>query len=88
MVEFRWLKSLNITLASEGKQRTLVKDVVGDNFRAESGAFTFSSGRGSLTEIREVPFVYVPNLIAKVADMIVSYQRYQKSTVNNYHLIL
>lgn len=53
----------------------LVKEVVGENFKAESGAFTFHH-KGGIDEIKEVPFVYVPNLIAKVADMIASYQRY------------
>lgn len=79
---YRWLKSLNISLASEGKQRKLANAVVGDNFKAESGAFTFHH-KGGTDEIKEVPFVYVPNLIAKVADMISSYERYQKSSYKN-----
>ncbi len=73
ITHFRWLKSLHITLASEGKQRTLASGIVGDNFRAEMGPFTIHHKDGD--EIHEVPFVYVPNLIAKVADMIASYER-------------
>ena len=75
----RWLKTLNITLASEGKQRALAATVTGDNLRAELGAFSISHAGGS-DEIREVPFAYVPNLIAKVADMVSTYERYIKNT--------
>ena len=60
---------MNIAVASECKQRSLVKDIVGDNIVAEVGAFTFSPKDGG-EEIREVPFVYVPNLVRKVADVI------------------
>ena len=71
----RWLKTLNITLASENKQRVLAKTITGDNVVAELGAFSFHLPGGG-EEIRQVPFVYVRNLIAKVADMISSYERY------------
>ena len=69
----RWLKTLNITLASENKQHVLAKTITGDNIVAELGAFSFHLPGG---EIRQVPFVNVRNLIAKVADMISSYERY------------
>ncbi len=62
-------------LVSEGKQRALAATVTGDNLRAELGAFSISHTNGD--EIREVPFVYVPNLIAKVADMVSTYERYK-----------
>ena len=71
---FSWLKTLNITLASESKQRALAKTIAGTNLKAELGAFSFS-GDGGGEVIREAPFVYVPNLIAKVANMIASYER-------------
>lgn len=47
-----------------------MEGIVGDNLVAEVGAFTFSSKDGGGDEIREVPFVYVPNLIRKVSDVI------------------
>ena len=58
-----------------------MEGIVGDNFKAESGPFTFH--HNGADEIREVPFVFVPNLIAKVAEMITSYERYWKSIVYN-----
>ena len=63
---FRWLKVFHVSLASERRQRTLAKEEVGENLAAEMAPFTFSAGGGE--EIREAPFVYVPNLIARVAD--------------------
>ena len=62
----RWLKIFHVSLASEQKQRAIAKDTVGEAFSAEMVPFTFpTEGR---EEIREAPFVYVPNLIARVAD--------------------
>ena len=42
---------------------------VGENLVAERGAFTFSRDKGG-EEIRGVPFVYTPNFIAKVVEII------------------
>ena len=50
-----------MSLASEGKQRTLAAGAVGDNITAEIATFTFIAANGG----DEVPFVYVPNLIAR-----------------------
>lgn len=47
----------------------LAHEVIGENLAAERGAFLFSNEDGS-EEIREVPFVYVPNLVRKVADLL------------------
>ena len=68
---------MNISIASERQQRKLAKGIVGDNFVAERGAFVFSSDRGR-EEIREVPFVYRPNLIAAIADLVESHERNKK----------
>ena len=54
----------HISLASERKQRSLAKETVGDNIAVP---FTFpAEGRGA--EVHAAPFVYVPNLIARVSD--------------------
>lgn len=45
----------------------------GDDLRAEKAAFTFSVDKGE--ELREVPFVYFPNFIARVADIIHQHKR-------------
>ena len=46
----------------------MAKAIVGDNIVAERGAFTFPHSGGEVVE--EVPFVYCPNLIAKVTDIV------------------
>ena len=64
-----------VHLASEKRQRSLAHDIIGENMVAEKGAFVFpQEGRG--VEIREVPFVYIPNLVQKVTDLLVHNQRY------------
>lgn len=73
-IEFRWMKTLNVSLASEHKQRALARSIRDQNVVAEMGAFTFSAEGGG-EEIREVPFVYVPNLIAKVADLVTLHEQ-------------
>lgn len=65
---FRWLKGLNVSIASEAKQRKMAKTIVGDNLVAERGAFTFPHNGGEV--VKEAAFVYCPNLIAKVTDIV------------------
>jgi hypothetical protein len=67
----RWLKVFHVSLASEQKQRSLAKATRGDNLSAEMVPFSFPSSGG--TEIRDAPFVFVPNLIARVADSVTSH---------------
>lgn len=81
----RWLKSLNISVASEVRQRSLATDIVGDNLVAELGAFSFR-GNGGGEEIKEVPFAYVPNLIRKASDLVEQHRGY-KSEVCLINLI-
>lgn len=70
----RWLKSFHISMGSEVKQRKLETELLGDNLLAEMGAFTFKSDGGGEI-IKQAPFVYVPNIIRKAADMIEGHQR-------------
>ena len=71
----RWFKTQHVLIASERSQRRLAKEVLGkDNVVSEMGAFSFPTDKGE-EEIREVPFVYVPNLIMKIADVVASYER-------------
>lgn len=58
----------------------LAKEIVGDNLVAEKGAFTFSVDK--VEEIKEVPFVYCPNIIAKVADTVHNHERYVDLQLN------
>ena len=61
----RWFKAHNVNIASERKQRQLAQQLIGDNVVAEKGAFSFPG-----EVIKEVPFVYIPNLIKKIADVV------------------
>lgn len=70
----RWLKGLHISMGSEARQRALAKDLVGENVVAEMGAFSFRRDGGG-EEMKEVPFVHVPSLIKKVADLIEEHKR-------------
>ena len=59
-----------MSIASEHSQRKLAHTIV---VVAEKGAFSVSTDHGE--EIREVPFVYYPNLIAKIADLVGQHER-------------
>ena len=54
----RWIKGLNISFASEKRQRALTSDFIGDNITAEKGAFSFSGHKDE--EIREDPSFTAP----------------------------
>lgn len=71
------MKTLNISVASERKQRSLAKTTVGENLVAEMGAFTKRLDGGG-EEICEVPFVYVPNLVRAVSDLVEEHRQYAK----------
>ena len=77
----RWLKTFKVHLASEKHRRSLSKEIRGDNLEAERGAFLFSREDGG-EEIRDVPFVYVPNIVRKVADLLTHNERYYSSWCN------
>ena len=64
----------NVSLASERKQRSLSKEAIGDNLAAEMAPFSFTVDNG--VEFREVPFVFVPNLIARVTDKLNQHYQY------------
>ena len=74
-MKHRWLKSLNISMASERQQRKLAKEVVGGNIRAELAPFTFTIEKRR-DEVREVPFVYRPNLMGAIGDLFAKHERY------------
>ena len=70
----RWLKCFKVFFASEAKQWALAKVLVGENLHAEMGAFTAHREGGK--EIRKAPLVCVPNLIAKVTNILNLNDRY------------
>ena len=70
----RWFKAHNVNIASERKQRQLAQQIIGDNVVAEKGAFSFPGEKGGEV-MKEVPFVYIPNLIKKIADVVSQHER-------------
>ncbi len=71
----RWFKSFNVSIASERQQRKIAKEIVGENLIAERGAFSFCE-QNKDEVVREVPFVYCPNLIAAIAEIVDKHDRY------------
>ena len=67
------MKTFNIAIASENKQREMAKGITGDNIKTEKGAFTFSVDKGG-AEVREIPFVYLKNLTATETDTITQHK--------------
>ena len=53
---------MDVHIGSENKMWKLGKEIVGENMIHENRTFTFPMDKGG-EEIREVMFVYVPNLI-------------------------
>ena len=76
LTQFRWFASHGVRMAGERKQREIAQEIVGDNVVAEKGAFSFPAEKGGGEIIKEVPFVFVPNLIRKVADVVAEHERY------------
>ena len=70
-------------MGSEAKQRSIAKDLLGDNLVATEGVFTTKRDGGG-EEIIQVPFAYVTNIIRKAADMIEHHRRYQSLTFDGY----
>ena len=64
---------MNVSIASEAKQRVMAGTIIGGDPVAEKGAFTFTKDK--VEEVREVPFVYFPNLIARIADAILQHEK-------------
>lgn len=65
----RWMEAWKISFASEAKERSLSKTLVGPNMDGEPVAFTFSSD-GGREEVRKAPMAFVPDLVAKVTQLL------------------
>lgn len=59
----------NIKLSSEAKERSLARELVGPNIAAEAVPLTFPMDNGG-NEVRKAPMAYVPNLAAKVVQLL------------------
>lgn len=58
-----------ISFGPEYKVRTLAQDLVGPNLASEMVAFTYSLDGGG-EEVRKAPMAYVPDLPAKVIQLL------------------
>ena len=58
-----------MVLAGEQSQRTIAKELMGDNLVAEAAPMSFGLKEGG-EEIRAAPFAYTPDLVAKVIQLL------------------
>ena len=65
----RWMKEWNVSFASECKERSLAKELVGPNLSAENVILTFAPD-GPAEVMREAPFAYIPDLRSKVVQLL------------------
>ena len=63
----------------------MAKEAIGDNLAAEMVPFAFSLDDGGI-EFWEAPFVFVPNLIARVADKLNEHHQYVYIILHTLHL--
>ena len=69
------MKAWKINLESEQKERSLANTQVGPNLASEMVAFTYTLDGGE-EEIRTAPMAYVPDLVAKVKQLLEQNDRY------------
>jgi len=58
-----------ISFASEAKERSLSKELVGTNLDAEAVAFTFTEDGGN-EYVQKAPMAFVPDLVNKVIQLL------------------
>ncbi len=63
------MNAWNISLGTEGKERSRARELIGPNLTSESVAFTFSLDGGG-EELRMAPMAYVPDLPTKVTQLL------------------
>ena len=76
------MKAWKIHLGSEAKQRSISKELLGPNLKSELVAFSFPLDHGG-EEIRKAPIAYVPDLVAKVKQILDQNDRYKNHTNKN-----
>ena len=65
----RWMREWKISFGTEYKERSLAKDLIGANVTSETVAFTFPLNGGG-EEVRKAPMAYIPDLPAKVIQLL------------------
>ncbi len=72
----RWMKSWGINLASEAKQRSLMKDQLSNlPVKSESVPFAFNLKRGG-QELRPAPLAYIDSLESMICQLLDEKQRF------------
>ena len=69
LVAHRWLKACGVHLASENHLRDVSKRQLGTNLAGEAAPFSFAVRSGG-EDLRPAPFVFIPDLIAKVVQLL------------------
>ena len=69
------MRAWNISLGTEGKERLRAQELIGPNIASESVGLTFSLD-GDGEEVRKAPMAYVPDLPAKVIQLLDQNDRY------------
>lgn len=69
------MRAWNISLGTEGKERSRARELIGPNLASELVGLTFSLDGGG-EELRKAPMAYVPDLPAKVIQLLDQNDRY------------
>ena len=69
------MRAWKVDLAAESKERVVAKEQIGLNLASESVAMTFSLDGGG-EELRRTPMAYIPDLPAKVKQLLDQNDRY------------
>ena len=64
-----WLKASNVSLACEERIHHVSKRIMGDNIQGEMAPFSFTLISDE-EQLRTSPFVFIPNLIQKVTQLL------------------
>ena len=81
------MKEWKISFGSEAKQRALSAELIGPNLKSESAPFSFSLDNHGTEEIRKAAIVYVPNLVAKVIQLLDQNNRYTRNAAAGIHYL-
>ena len=71
---YRWLKQAGVYIGSEGKQRALAHEFIGDNLMVELAPFSFKLPDGG-EELRGAAYGYTPSLIQKIEQLLEQNER-------------
>ena len=82
------MAALGVQIGSEKQMRNISQEIIGDNLAGEEAPFYFSTRHRM--DIQPAPHVYIPDLVAKVFDVLEQNERSISlhATVYYYYTIL